>query len=52
MFPVLAFQPLSPAPVPQNSQFWLEPLPCVSSFFLLVLARTPALKKCFPKTAE
>ena len=51
MFPVFAFQPLRPAE-PQKAEFCAEPLPLESSFFSLVLARTPALKKCLPKTAE
>jgi hypothetical protein len=40
---------VSPA-APQNRECWLEPLPSVSSFFLLKLVRMPALTKCLPKT--
>ena len=51
MLPVVEPQPLRPDD-PQNAEFWEEPLPLESSFFAFVLPRTPALKKCLPKTAE
>ena len=49
MLPVFEPQPSSPAE-PQKRECWLEPLPIVSSFFLLKLASTPAFRKCLPKT--
>ena len=51
MFPVLAPQPLRPAE-PQKAEFWTPPPLPVSSLLRFVLARTPALSRCLPKTAE
>jgi hypothetical protein len=51
MLPVLAFQPLSPTE-PQKAEFWKPPPDPVSSLLMLLLARTPALSRCFPNTAE
>ena len=52
MFPVVPFQPLRPRRAPEVAVLLGAVAAAVSSFFSLELARTPALKKCLPKTAE